>query len=236
MQTYVVMGAHGGTGEALSRILAAAGHDLVLTARDASKIASDIQGQKISYDVLQDRPENVFSGAGLEQGIDGFAYCIGSIDLKPFAKCSPEDYLKTYELNVLGAVKALQYLIPFLQKKNGSVVLFSTVAVAKGFSNHSLISTAKGALEALTRSLAAEYAPNIRINAIAPSLSDTPLASGMTGNAAMAQAIAKTHPMQRLGTAEDLAEMSAFLLSQKSSWITGQIIAVDGGKNALHNK
>ncbi len=162
--------------------------------------------------------------------IDGVLYAPGSINLKPFHLLKPEDFLHDFQLNSLGAVRVLQALYPKLKKSQAaSVVLFSTVAVQKGMNFHSSIAMAKGAIEGLVRSLAIEWAPRIRVNAIAPSLVDTPLASKITGNAKAMEITIEKHPLKRIGNAADIAEMAHYLLSPKSSWITGQILAVDGG-------
>lgn len=162
--------------------------------------------------------------------------CVGSIDLKPFKRASAEDFEKTYALNTMGAIKILQAGEVALKKGEGSVLLFSTVAVQMGFPNHTIIAAAKGALEALTTSLAAEWAPKVRVNCIAPSLMDTGIAKPMTSSEQMAQAIAKLHPIPRLGQPEDAANLGALLLSDNAGWITGQILHVDGGRSSVSLK
>jgi NAD(P)-dependent dehydrogenase (short-subunit alcohol dehydrogenase family) len=162
--------------------------------------------------------------------IDGVVYSPGSINLKPFHLLKIQDFEQDFQINALGAVKILQKLYPRLKKSEAaSVVLFSTVAVEKGMNFHTSIAMAKGAVEGLTRSLAVEWAPRIRVNAIAPSLVDTPLASKITANAKAIETTIEKHPLKRIGAPSDIAEMAAFLLSQKSSWITGQVLHVDGG-------
>ena len=137
-------------------------------------------------------------------------------------------------MQVLGAIKAIQMVLPILKKsEQASILLFSTVAVQSGFNFHSQVSVSKGAIEGLTKSLAAELAPSIRVNAIAPSLTDTPLAAKLLNTDQKREANAQRHPLKRIGTAEDIAETAAFLLSRKSSWITGQIIHVDGGMSSI---
>jgi 3-oxoacyl-[acyl-carrier protein] reductase len=166
----------------------------------------------------------------LPEVIDGVVYAPGSINLKPFHLLKREDFLSDLELNALGAVKILQGLYPKLKKSDAaSVVLFSTVAVQKGMNFHSSIAMAKGAVEGLTRSLAIEWAPKIRVNAIAPSLVETPLASKITGNAKAMEITMEKHPLKRIGSSQDIAEAALFLLSPQSAWITGQVISVDGG-------
>lgn len=162
--------------------------------------------------------------------IDGVVYAPGSINLKPFHLLKAEDFVKDFEINVLGAVKVLQSLYPRLKKsEQASVVLFSTVAVQKGMNFHSSIAMAKGAVEGLVRSLAIEWSPKIRVNAIAPSLVDTPLASKLTANPKTLEGVIEKHPLKRIGKAEDIARAAAFLLSSDSSWVTGQVMGVDGG-------
>lgn len=239
-QPIIVMGAHGGIGEALALKLHAQGHDLFLTARDESTLSdlADKTGAKTaSVDVFdRDAIESAIAQADQGEGIKGLAYCVGSIVLKPLKGAKDEDFMQTYELNVLGAVRALRVAEKSLKKAKGSVVLFSTVAVQQGFTNHTVISTAKGAVEGLVRSLAAEWAPDVRVNGIAPSLSDTDIAKPITSSEQMAKGVAAMHPIPRLGTPEDSASMAAFLLGEESGWITGQILHVDGGRSALRVK
>ena len=167
---------------------------------------------------------------GLPEVIDGVVYAPGTINLKPFHLLKMDDFQNDMQINCMGAVKVLQTLYPKLRKSEAaSVVLFSTVAVQKGMNFHSSIAMAKGAIEGLTRSLAIEWAPKIRVNAIAPSLIDTPLAAKITGNQKALEVKVEKHPMKRIGTPEDVAEVANYLLSQRSSWITGQVLAVDGG-------
>jgi NAD(P)-dependent dehydrogenase (short-subunit alcohol dehydrogenase family) len=166
--------------------------------------------------------------------IDGLVYCPGSINLKPFHRFSDDDFMKDFELQVLGAVKVIRAVLPKLKKaEQASIVLFSTVAVANGFPFHSQVSTSKGALEGLTRALAAEYAPKIRVNCIAPSLVDTPLAGQLLNNEKKVEVNAQRHPLKRVGRPDDIAMAVEYLLSEKSSWVTGQVLKIDGGISSL---
>ena len=162
---------------------------------------------------------------------DSIAYCVGSIDLKPINLVTKKDYLKSLELNLFPIVEIIKKYKENLKKNKASIVVFSTVAVKQGFANHSIISPVKASLEGLTVSLAAELAPNIRINCIAPSLSNSKMAGKILGNTKIAEGIAKQHPLKRLGKGKDSASLAKFLLSNESSWITGQIIGVDGGRS-----
>jgi len=166
----------------------------------------------------------------------GLAYCVGSILLKPATRVTEADLADTFRLNVIGAAMAVQAAIPALAAGQGSVVLFSSVAARAGFANHLAIGAAKAAIEGMTVSLAAELAPNIRVNAIAPSLTRTRIAEPLTRNPAMAEAIGKLHPIPRLGEPEDVAALADLLLSPDAGWITGQVIGVDGGRGTLRTK
>lgn len=231
----IIMGANGGIGEALAQRYK--DHDnLILTARDKDTI-SDLPGTHYSVDVMEDGSiESFVEELDLEDGVEGFAYCVGSIDLKPFKSSKDSDFVNTFSLNTLGAVRALRALQQGLTRGEGAVVLFSTVAVKFGFNNHSIIASAKGALEGLAKSLAAEWAPKIRVNCIAPSLTETEIAKPMTSSEQMRGAIEKMHPIPRLGDPKEIAATAHFLLSDNAGWITGQVMHVDGGRSAVFTK
>ncbi|MDC8104577.1 SDR family NAD(P)-dependent oxidoreductase [Chryseobacterium sp. PTM-20240506] len=167
--------------------------------------------------------------------VDGLVYSPGSINLKPFNRLTIDEFKNDFEINVIGAVKVIQKLLPNLKKsESASIVLFSSVAAKLGMPFHSSIAASKNAVEGLTKSLAAEFsAHKIRVNAIAPSLTDTELASSLLSTPEKKEASAKRHPLQRIGNAEEIAEMTAFLISDKSSWITGQIFGIDGGMGSV---
>lgn len=171
----------------------------------------------------------------LPEELHGLVYCPGSINLKPFNRFTEEDFLADFQQNFVGAVKIIQKCLPSLKKSgNASIVLFSTVAAKVGMPFHTSIAASKGALEGFAKSLAAELANSkIRVNVVAPSLSDTSLAENLLSTPEKREASAKRHPLQRIGQPDDSAELVSFLLSDKSSWMTGQIIGVDGGLSTL---
>jgi NAD(P)-dependent dehydrogenase (short-subunit alcohol dehydrogenase family) len=228
MSNYFIIGGSSGIGKALHEKLTKEGHSVFstfLTHKPSGSYKNFYQ-----LDVTQTEHDLSF----LPEQLDGFVYCPGAIDLKPFNRIKEEAILADLNLQVLGAVRILQPILPKLKASGkGSIVLFSTVAVQTGFPFHSQVAISKGAIEGLTRSLAAEFAPTIRVNAIAPSLTNTPLAEKLLNNPEKIEANGQRHPMKRIGEASDIAEMAAFLLSEKSSWITGQIMHVDGGLSTL---
>jgi NAD(P)-dependent dehydrogenase (short-subunit alcohol dehydrogenase family) len=170
----------------------------------------------------------------LPEKLHGFVYCPGSINLKAFIRIQPEEFINDYRLNVSGAIKVIQQVLPKLKASgNASIIFFSTVAVQQGFNFHSLVAASKGAVEGLTRALAAELAPSIRVNCIAPSITETPLSSSLLNTDAKKEANASRHPLKRIGKPADIANMASFLLSDESSWITGQILKVDGGMSSI---
>jgi len=238
--TTIILGAHGGIGEALARRLAEQGHSLFLTARNESSISDlgqELGAKTASLDVMDSGAiAEVLSQADEGDGIEGLAYCVGSIVLKPLKSAQADDFVDTFRLNTLGAALAVKAVQKGLKQAGGSVVVFSTVAVDQGFGNHSVISAAKGGIEGLTRALAAELAPDVRVNAIAPSITDTGIAKKLLSSEQMAKGLAQMHPLGRYGKPEDVAAMAATLLSPESGWVTGQIIGVDGGRGALRTR
>ncbi len=226
----MIVGASSGIGKSLANKLAESGHQVFATYNE-HPIEND--SPNISYsqlNVIDDELDLNF----LPEKLDGIAYCPGSINLKPFARIKPEAFIEDFNLQVVGAVKVLQAVASRLKAaENASVVLFSTVAVQLGFNFHSQVAASKGAIEGLTRSLAAEWAPSIRVNAIAPSITDTPLASKLLGSDEKKEANAQRHPLKKIGSPEDIAEMATFLLSNQSSWMSGQVLHVDGGMSSI---
>jgi NAD(P)-dependent dehydrogenase (short-subunit alcohol dehydrogenase family) len=240
--TILIYGGSGGIGAATARALHARGYRLHLVGRDAGRletVAGEVGASFTAGDIADDAVfAQATEAAAADGALAGLVYAVGTINLKPVTRLSGEDFLKDFSVNALGAAKAIQAALPALKQAEGTagIMLFSTVAVAQGFAAHASVAMAKGAVEGLTLALAAELAPKIRVNCIAPSLTKTPLAKALTGNEAMAKAIAELHPMQRLGEPEDIAPLAALLVSQEASWITGQIIGVDGGRSSLRTK
>ncbi|WP_010522487.1 SDR family NAD(P)-dependent oxidoreductase [Aquimarina agarivorans] len=178
---------------------------------------------------------NSIADVDLPDVIDGLVYCPGTINLKPFSMLKPEVFEKDLNLNFMSLVKILKEVHPKLKAaEQASIVVFSTVAVKVGMPFHTSVAAAKGALEGFSKSLAAEWAPNIRVNAIAPSLTNTPLAKRLVSNDAKIEKMNERHPLKRIGESEDIANMACFLLSEKASWVTGQVMGVDGGIGALN--
>lgn len=230
MKNYVIVGASSGIGLELAQQLHAQGAQLFTYSRRPLPV--HLPGAVWSE---ADATAADFTLENLPDVVHGFAYCPGSINLKPFHRISVDDFRKELEINTVGVFRALQQVYPKLKAAGGeaSAVLFSTVAVQTGMTFHAGIAAAKGAVEGLVRALAAEWAPNIRINAIAPSLTDTPLAAQLLSTDEKRLNSAQRHPLRRVGTPADMASAALFLLSEKSGFITGQVLNVDGGMGRL---
>lgn len=229
-RTYVLIGASQGIGLELAKQLTADGHRVIALSRHPGELA-DMPGVEYhAFDVLQDE----FPAAVLPAEIHGLAYMPGSINLKGFNTIKPEQFRDEFEINCVGAIRCIQASLKTLKQTPGaSVLLFSTVAAGVGMPFHAGIAAAKGAVEGLTRALAAELAPQVRVNCIAPSLTNTPLAARLLNTEEKMAAAAARHPMKKAGDPAEIAALGAFLLSPSAAWITGQILHADGGMSTL---
>ena len=226
---YLVAGGSTGIGFELTKQLTEAGHQVTVLSRTKGALDSLSNIHHITYDVTAEEAPSLTM-----DHIDGFAYCPGTINLKPFHGLKAGDFQKDFDVNVKGAIRVLQSIVKQLKKQaHTSVLFFSTVAVQQGMPFHASVAASKGALEGLTRSLAAELAPNVRVNCIAPSITDTPLASRILSSEDKKEASGKRHALGRVGTAEEVARLASFLLSEASSWMTGQVIGLDGGMSSI---
>lgn len=235
----VIVGATGAIGSAMARRAAARGETLHLVGRDRERLEALVSEVGGTYAVADAMDPAALAEAVRAAGetVSGLAYCVGSIVIQHLDRTRPEHFIDAFRLNALGAAMAVQAAMPALRANPGSaVVLFSTVAVRNGFPGHTVIAAAKGAVEGLSLSLAAELAPAVRVNCIAPSLTRSGIAASLLRNPAMEKALAAAHPIPRLGEGDDAGAMADFLLSPASGWITGQVIAVDGGRSTVRNK
>ena len=226
----LIVGASSGIGHALAESLQAQGAILFTAGRTQPE---GLQSTHMTWDITQTPAAEALTQ--LPDTLHGIVYCPGTINLKPFQRLTLDDYRNDLEINVLGAVATIHACYAAIKKsKGGSIVLFSTVAAKLGMGMHSSVSVAKSAVEGLTKSLAAELAPfNVRVNAVAPSLTDTPMAQFLLADDTKREAANKRHPLNRYGSPQDIAGMAAYLLGDQASWITGQIIGVDGGMGSL---
>ena len=230
MKNIVIIGCGSGIGLATAKELHKT-HQVLGISRTKTSEIDNLNIQFYEKNILSDSLEDIT----FPEKIDGLVYAPGSINLKPFNRLTEEDFRNDFEINVLGAVKIIQKLLSNLKKSdNASIVLFSSVAAKTGMPFHASIATSKAAIEGLTKSLAAEFSlQKIRFNAIAPSLSDTNLATALLASPEKREAAAKRHPLQKIGNPEEIAKMVVFLLSDSSSWITGQIFGIDGGMSTI---
>ena len=230
MKNIVIIGCGSGIGLSTAKELHKT-HQVLGISRTKTSEIDNLNIQFYEKNILTDSLEDIT----FPEKIDGLVYAPGRINLKPFNRLTEEDFRNDFEINVLGAVKIIQKLLSNLKKSdNASIVLFSSVAAKTGMPFHASIATSKAAIEGLTKSLAAELAAQkIRVNAIAPSLTDTPLASQLLSSEERREASAKRHPLQKIGQPEEIAKMVVFLLSESGSWITGQTIGIDGGIGSL---
>ncbi len=229
-RTYIVVGGSSGIGHEIVRELIQQGATVHVWSRSTPTEFNELPIIHSIVDITKD-----IKDIDLPEQLDGLVYCPGSIQLGQFKRLSPDIFREDFELNLIGAVRVLQFTEKLLRANGGgSVVLFSTVAVQTGMAFHASVAAAKGAVEGLVRTLAAEYSRRkVRFNCIAPSATDTPLAAHVIGSEKQREASAAQHPLQRIGTAKDIAAGALYLLSPESDWVTGQILHIDGGISSL---
>ena len=221
----------GSSGIGLSLIKQISSKNNIYSASRNQNNLNDYNVKHIKYDSVNDLEIDT---SILPEKIDGFVYCPGSINLRPFNTLKIESFLEDYKINFLGAIKSLKIILPLMQKSdNSSIVFFSTVAVSTGMPFHSSISSSKGAIEGLTRSLAAEFSPKIRVNSIAPSIVKTNLSEKFLNSDLKIEKASERHPLGRIGKDEEISKLAAYLLSDDSSWVTGQVINIDGGIGSI---
>ena len=223
----LLIGGSHGIGLSLAKILTS-DHQVFVASR-TNDLLHDLPVTHIPFDAQKD----VLNISNLPERLDGFVYCPGSINLKPFKMLSAETFKEDMEINFFSMIRIVKDIIPRMEE-GSSMVFFSTVAVSTGMPFHTSVAAAKGAIEGFTKAMAAEYAPKIRCNVIAPSLVDTPLAARLLNNDRKKEMMASRHPLKQVGAPEDIAQMAAFLLSDRSKWITGQVMGVDGGLSTLN--
>ena len=236
MMKKLILGASGSIGSSLAKKIVNDGEEVHLVGRDeasVSSLASELNSSYTTCDFLEENFSDKILNDLDNIQLNGLAYCVGSIDLKPLKISKRSDFMQSFNLNLISATEIIRATYDNLKNNKGSVVLFSTVAAKKGFTNHSIVSSAKGAVEGLTVALAAEFAPNVRVNCIAPSLTKSKISEFLLKNEKIAEGIAKMHPLKRIGEGEDSSSVAKFLLSGESSWITGQIFGVDGGRSSI---
>ena len=228
MKNYLVIGGSSGIGKEITELLSK--ENIVFSTSRNELNESNENIRHIKYDVLEDELDPEL----LPDQIDGFVYCPGTINLRPFRSLKLETFRSDLELNLIGAIKTLQIILTRLQESpSSSIIFYSTVAVKTGMPFHSSVSSSKSALEGLTKSLAAEFAPKIRVNCIAPSIVNTPLANKFLNTEDKIEKAAARHPLNKIGTAKEIAQLTQYLLDDKSKWITGQIINIDGGISSV---
>ena len=234
----LIFGGTGAIGFSIAKNLKEEGYNPVIISRNKEDLINKSKEIDCAYEVCDVLETNKIEEVSKKHHEDliGLAYCVGSINLKPLKITKDADFIDSFKINTLGAINAVKINLESLTINNGSILFFSTIAVQQGFTNHSIVSSSKGAIEGLTLSLAAEFAPKIRVNCIAPSLTESKMSQKMVSNETIRKAIENMHPIPRIGEGSDFGNLSSFLLSKKNIWITGQIFHIDGGRSTLRIK
>ncbi len=234
----LIFGGTGTIGFSIAKKIKNDGYNPIIIARNEEELIAKAKEVDCDYeicDVLKsDQIQKLASK--FSKNIFGLAYCVGSINLKPLKMTKDEDFIESFKINTMGAINVVKSNLESLIENNGSILFFSTIAVQQGFVNHSIVSSSKGAIEGITHSLAAEFAPKIRVNCIAPSLTDSKMSQKMISNENIRKAIENMHPIPKIGEGKDYGDLASFLLCEKNSWITGQIFHIDGGRSTLRIK
>ena len=234
----LIFGGTGAIGFSIARNLKSQGYNPIIIARNEEDLINKSKEIDCLYEICDVLETNQIEEISKkhQENLIGLAYCVGSINLRPLKITKDDDFLDSFKINTLGAINTVKMNLPSLTNNNGSILFFSTIAVQQGFTNHSIVSSSKGAIEGLTLSLAAEFAPKIKVNCIAPSLTDSKMSQKMVSNETIRKAIENMHPIPKIGTGEDFADLAGFLLNEKNNWITGQIFHIDGGRSTLRIK
>ena len=234
----IIIGGSGSIGYAIAKDILEQGFEPYLIGRNFSSLEISAKSLNCPFDVVDVTKtadlKKVLEKTG--ENIYGLAYCVGSINLKSITLAHENDYIDSFKINTLGAIVAIKSLRDILKKNNGSILLFSSIAAKQGFTNHTIISAAKGAIEGLTVALAAELAPYVRVNCIAPSLTDSGMSKSITSNENIKKVIESLHPIPKIGHPSDHSKLAGFLLGKSNTWITGQILSVDGGRSTVRTK
>ena len=234
----LIFGGTGAIGFSIAKNLKEQGYNPIIIARNKEDLINKSKEINCSYEICDVLEIDQIKEISLKhsENVIGLAYCVGSINLRPLKITKDQDFIESFKVNTLGAINAVKMNLQSLSDNNGSILFFSTIAVQQGFTNHSIVSSSKGAIEGLTLSLAAEFAPKIKVNCIAPSLTDSKMSQKMVSNETIRKAIENMHPIPKIGNGEDFGDLASFLLGQKNNWITGQIFHIDGGRSTLRIK
>jgi len=234
----IIVGGSGSIGASIAKEVIDDGLEPHLVGRNFYTLKETAEKIKCSYSVADVTNTDEFTKIlkKIEGNICGVAYCVGSINLKSLSLAYENDYIDSFKVNTLGAVIAVKALKEKLIKNNGSVLLFSSIAAKQGFTNHTIVSTSKGGIEGLTVSLAAELSPNVKVNCIAPSLTESRMSESFLSNETLKKNIESLHPIPKIGSPEDHSKLASYLLGKNNHWITGQIFNIDGGRSSVRKK